>query len=312
MLSADQVHTIIELIERQVIFFAGSTLGPGVLSDHDKEILKRNGVDPVKIYDSNKDPIVQNFHFGILSSVLGEAELQSMTFEELAKYVASGQNIPLSERELATIESIKMQSLSDIKSNAGRIFQDINNVVAKELYTTRANQEQFIRNKVIEGASARQSRKNIAREIAKLVGDWSRNFDKSVQYIAHSALNEGRAALAERRYGDNNEAKVYFQVQVDACDHCVKHYLTNGAGSEPKIFAIRELQINGSNIGRKVAEWKPSIHALHPACRCLLTEYIPGTEWNGSKFVFPKDKEYKSKINRPKVRIIFNGQEHYV
>lgn len=311
MLTNDQIHTVLDLIDKQIIFFAGSTLGPGVLSDQDKETLTKNGIDPEKIYSAAKDPVVLNFHLGLLSNILSDEKAKALTHDQLVKYIKSGQHIPLNEREQATIDSIKMQSFADIRANKGRIFSDINSVVAREFNTARADQEQFIRSRITDSNRERVARKNIGRGIAKLTGDWSRNFDKSVQYISHTALNEGRSAVIQRRYGTNHEAKVYFQVQGDACKHCIKHYLTAGSGSQPKVFTIKELEANGSNIGRKADAWLPTIHALHVHCRCLLTEFIPGTEWDGERFKFPKEG-YVSDSARPKIRIVFNGEDYYV
>lgn len=308
MLTPDQVHNVIELLDRQLLFYAGKTMGQEVLSDQDKSVLANNGIDYRNIYDSSKDVANLNFHLGMLSSVLGQTEAKELTYPQLLKYIQSGQHIPLNEREIATIQSIKMQSMADIRANSGRIFQDINNVVNNEFGNLKSNQQEFIREVILQGNKERKSRKEIAREIGRLTGDWSKDFNKSVQYISHTALNEGRAAMVERRYGD--EGKMYFRVQSNACPNCVKHYLTGGPGSEPIIFDLSELQENGSNIGRKQAEWKPVLTALHPFCRCVATEYIPGTVWDGTKFVHPKGG--KSQSNRPKIRIEVNGQEHFV
>lgn len=306
MLTPDQTHKILELLDRQLLFFAGTTLGTHVLTDHEKSILSDNRIDYNRLYDVTKDVITLNYHLGMLSNILSQAK--GLQYNDLVKYIVSGQHIPLSERERATIDSLKMQSMADIRSHRGKIFQDINNVVSNELGNLKADQQEFIRETILQGTRERKSRKNIAREIAKLTGDWSRNFDKSVQYISHTALNEGRAAILERRYG--SQAKVYFQVQDDACDHCVKHYLTQGRGSQPKVFTLKELQYNGSNIGRKQSEWKPVLHALHVNCRCLATEFIPGTEWDGNRFIHPKG--YQSAVNRAKIRIVFQGKEYFV
>jgi len=308
MLTTDQVHQIIELLDRQLLFYAATTLGSHVLTDQDKDILSKYGIDYNRLYDGSKDVVSLNFHLGMLSSVLSKREIDDLKFKDLVKYLQSGQHIPLSERERATIDSIKMQSMADIRSHKGKIFQDINNVVNNELGNLKSDQQEFVRETILQGTRERKGRKSIAREIAKLTGDWSRNFNKSVQYISHTALNEGRAAMLERRYG--GEAKVYFQVQRDACDHCVKHYLTAGRGSEPKVFTLKELQQNGSNIGRKTSEWRPVLHALHVHCRCLATEYIPNTVWNGTRFIYAKNRE--STVDRPKIRIVFQGKEHWV
>ncbi len=311
MLTASQTNTLLELLDRQLLFFAGATLGPHVLSEQERQLLLHHGVDPDKIYDESKDLVNLNFHLGMLSNILSQTQTQALTYEDLHKYIQSGQYIPLNKRERATVDSIKMQSMADIRANGGKIFQDINNVVGNELSTARANQEEYLREQIAEGVGSRQSRKQIARNIGRLTGDWSRNFTKSVQYIAQTALNEGRAAMVHRRHGNNEQAKVYFQVQADACEYCIKAYLSNGKGSEPKVFALKDIEANGSNIGRKAKEWKPTVGALHVNCRCLLTEHIEGQVWNGSRYVWPEGQREKIS-SRPKVKIVFNGEEHWV
>ncbi len=311
MLTAPQINILLEIIQRQTALFAATTLGPDVLSDQDKEILKQNGLDYTKLYDESKDLVGLNFHLGLLSKILSNDQVQSMTFDQLNNYVQSGQFIPLNARERATVQSIKMQSMADIRSANQRIFKDVNNVVAQEFGNAKSDQQEYLRDQIATGIGDRKSRRAIAREIAKLTGDWSRDFNKSVQYISHTALNEGRAAMIHRKYdGDNEKAKVYFQVQNDACDHCVKLYLTGGPGSEPIIFTLKDLEANGSNIGRKAKDWVATVYPIHVNCRCLITEHIEGSEWTGNKFALPKKSETKS--SRPKVRILVNGEEFWV
>lgn len=306
-----QTHSLVELISRQLVFFAGKTLGPDVLSDADRRLLTSHGIDPTKIYSIKNDLVTNNFLLGMLAAALGDQRAKRLTYEELIKYVSSGQHIPLNQRELATINSVKVQSLADIRATAGKIFTDVNGVVGQQLSTARANQEEFIRKQVVEGLEKRQSFKQIARDLGRLTGDWVRNFQKSVQYISHTALNEGRAAMVERHYGNNREAQLYFQVQIDACPVCVEKYLTAGPGSAPRIFTLQQLQHNGTNIGRKTKEWKATLGALHVNCRCLVTEYLPGQVWDGRRFVWPTGAA-KEPLNRIKVRLTLNGQEHYV
>lgn len=310
MLTPQQIHTLSELLERQLVFFAGSTLGADILSDSERELLKSHGINPDTIYVPSQDLVLNNFVLGMLSDILGAKRTENMTFDQLTKYVASGQYIPLNAREKATINSLKMQSLADIRSAHGRIFRDVNNVVASQLGSARADQQEFIRERVVDGIAKRQSFNTIARELNRLTGDWSRNFHKSVQYIAHTALNEGRAAMIERRHGGNH-AKMYFHVQPDACDKCVDKYLTNGRGSEPRLFTLQQLQANGNNIGRKASEWLATLSALHVNCRCLADEYIEGQVWNGTKYVWPEGVR-EPRVQRPKIKITFNGQEYLV
>lgn len=309
-MSVEEIHKILEILDRQFLMFTGSVIGEQGLSDADKKILKESGIDYKKLYDESKDLAHLNFQLGMLANVLGDKAANKFDYKSLVKYIKEGNHIPLNQTEKAVLQSIKMQSLADIRSAKGKIFNDINNVVSNSLSTTRANQEEFIREKISEGVTQRKGRKEIAREIARLTGDWKRDFNKSVAYISHTAFNEGRAAIIERRYGGNDKAKVWFLVQSDACTSCKKAYLKSSG--EPIVFTLQEIQANGNNIGRKQADWQPC-NCMHPFCRCLMQEYIPGTEWNGKAFVAVKTPEKPTnKPQRPKIRIVVNGVESWV
>lgn len=308
-LTNDQVHEILSIIDRQIAFYVGQTLGDQYLTENQKELLSKNGIDVGSLYKVSNDTVSLNFHLGMLSDIIGSNAIQNLTFDQLKHYIVSGQHIPLTQQEKEVINSVKHQSLADIKSIQGKIFQDVNNTVANEGNKLRAQQE-FIREHIIIGLQKRESVKKISLNLAKLTGDWTRNFTKSVSYISHQALNEGRLAMIQRRY-EGGDGQIYFIVQNSACEKCVKAYLTNGHGSQPKIFTIKELLHNGSNIGRKSNEWLPVIGPMHPSCRCAISEYHQGEQWNGHRFVAPS-QGYQPTIKRNKVRIQFNGAEYFV
>lgn len=96
------------------------------------------------------------------------------------------------------------------------------------------------------------------------------------------------------------------------CRHCIAAYLTNGIGSQPKIFKLSELQENGTNIGKKVNDWKPTIYGLHPFCRCTLHKLLPGQVWDDEKgeFTFKVSGEsVKSKLGlKSKIIIRINDK----
>lgn len=72
------------------------------------------------------------------------------------------------------------------------------------------------------------------------------------------------------------------------CRHCIRLYLTAGIGSEPKLFTAEELIGNGTNIGRRVADWKPTIiTAVHPFCYDDKVEVLTNKGW---KFFKDLDK----------------------
>lgn len=75
------------------------------------------------------------------------------------------------------------------------------------------------------------------------------------------------ATMAEARPMD---IKVYKTVINDTslCTWCRKFYLNRDGSS--KIFDLKELQANGSNDGKPKSQWKPTVGATHPFCRCQL------------------------------------------
>lgn len=310
----NQIETIRQLIEQQSVVFIATSLGPDFLSDYERKLLRSYGLDVNKIYQQYTDPILQNFHFGILSSILPDQKAKKVRFKDVVDFIQSGNHLPLNEYERAVVDSIKGQSLKDIKDLNGRIFNDINGIIAQEHRNDRHYYEEVIRKEMQEGIVNRETAAEIVQALGNKTGDWSRQWGRMVEYISHSAINEGRAAVYKRRSKDNDPL-VYKTVFEHACKHCIKAYLTNGIGSAPKIFRLSELEANGTNIGRKQVDWKPVVESHHPFCRCLLHHLEEGMEWSDEKkdFVWPEDYEYKPKVKRKsKVKLIFDGEEYEV
>jgi len=112
-------------------------------------------------------------------------------------------------------------------------------------------------------------------DMGHATGDWARDFQRIAQTESHTAINEG---LKDRWYeqeldmaeDDDRKPRPLRAFRVprsDACKHCVRLYTEGGA---PRIFLLSELESNGTNVGRKVGEWKPVIGATHPWCGCTL------------------------------------------
>ena len=300
MLTPNQLDELLSILDKQFLFFTTTHLGPDYLSGREKRMLSDSGIDWKELYNESKDPIVLNFQLGLISNVIGERKAKGLEYKELKNIIQSGQYIKPNARERATLQSIKMQSLGDIKRLRGRIFDDINQV---------GNQEAFIRREIEEGLERRQGVKSIVQNLGRKSGDWSRDFSKMVEYISHKALTEGRVAMMRRKGGEDQ--KIYFEVYPGACSHCVKHYLTGGLGSEPRVFTIKQLEANGTNIGRKQKDWKPTFSPLHPFCRCNAHEYEEGSVWDKEEKRWI-EREYQPRIERPKVKVTVAGQEYMV
>lgn len=309
ILLPEQLQELLKIIDTNQAIIIGNQFGLEFLSEYDKSLLLANGVDINTLYSESNDSISTSFHLGMLAQALKDTKaLNKLTYKDLKSYIKQGSYIPLSEREKLTIYSIKNQSLSDIRSLNGRIFQDVNGIL-----NNRTSQEEFIREELKEGIEKKKPLREIANDLHRKTGDWSRDFDRIVEYQCNTAYQQGRASFLEQTEGPDVE--VYKRVFASACKHCLSLYTTAGFLSEPRIFKLSELKANGSNIGRKTAEWKATVDSTHPFCRCLLFQKRKGFGWNKETQAFDipiQSERPQLKTPRKGIRMKFNGQEFIV
>lgn len=292
LLTIQQTQELLNIINKNQVIALGKELGPDFLSEQDVDMLKRYNVDTTSLYTQAADTLFTSFHFGMLAEALGAAEAANMSYEQLKGYISHGDYIPLTAREVATLNSVKAQKFNDLKTLNGKIFKDVNQVlVNKGLNAQRA----FIREEIGQGLLNKQNVRQIANEIAIKTGDWSRDFDRIVAYTSTLAFEEGKAAMIQRTSGDEDPI-VYKTVFEGACKKCIELYLTKGWGSAPRLFKLSELRGMGSNIGVKQAEWHATLGPVHPFCRCVLNYKKP-------EIIKPK---------RAPIRIWIGGQERFV
>lgn len=316
MFSVSQIHDLLEVLNKQNLVFISSKLGVNYLTEDEVHKLQSYGINPYHLYKETNDIAKMSFHFGMISDAINQVDAKQLTLEHLKDYFEKGNHIPLTKTELNTIESIKKQYLGDIKANNGQIFRDVNNIISKNEKNNRKAYEDVIRDEVQKGILAKKTASEIARDLARKTGDWTRNFKRIVDYISHQAFDEGRAASISDKYGD--DALVAKNVYLGACRYCIKAYLTAGIGSKPKVFKLSQLKANGSNIGRKAADYKPVVGSTHLHCRCTLFSVDKQFEWNEKTQNFDQlkeNKEYIPRLQRPgrtPIKITINNKIYNV
>lgn len=307
----NQINTLLEIIDRNQALVLGREFGLEYLSDYDKAILQSHQIDIQSIYSEMGDTVFTSFHFGMLSQALQDLGIANkLKYSELLEYISKGKYIPLTFKEKATISAVKNVSLGSLRSIRNKIFTDVNQILES---SSRKVQEQFLKDEIARGVEDKATVRSIANDIARKTGDWSRDFDRIVQYTSQLAYEQGKAAALEREYGDESEVYVFKRVYPGACKHCIRLYLTNGIGSEPIVFKLSELKANGSNIGKKVVDWLPTLDPVHPYCRCSLC-YVSTKEkskWSVKEKAFEEPKIVPRRL-RPKVKAVVGGKEVYV
>lgn len=277
--SIAQINDIISILRRHQLVFIAEQLGLNYLSQADKDLLLAAGVDLAK-YTNSQGIIEHAFLFGLLSEAIGDERSKDMTYDQFKKFLKSGNFIPLTEDEEFALEQLKNRAYTDLTSLGNRIATGTSNVII------RANQQQqnelqaIVKKKAINAVKQRQSATKLASELGHATEDWERDWLRIAYYIMHEAYNTGRAKSIFKAHGE--DAEVWFTVLDNACEHCRRLYLKDpdDPDSEPIVFKLKDIIANGNNIGRKVADWKPTIAPIHPYCfNSLATKIYTSKGW---------------------------------
>lgn len=259
----NQIQELVSIVDSQHILFAAKTLGPEVLSEKDKEVLKDHGIE-FEDLESNKS-IETALQFGMISQSLSKPTVKAMKWPEFKRWVQSGGHIPLTTQEKQIVSVLKQKTYTHIKGLGNRISNDLTHEIIEASQVQRTKTEKLIKKELTQGVLDRQSVQQIVSNLGHKTGDWQRDWARITETEMQNAFEEGRAAMIKRQ-NEGKDPLVFKDVFLGACKHCIRLYLTHGIGSKPKIFKLSELEANGTNIGLKVDQWKPTISATHPFC----------------------------------------------
>lgn len=271
-LTPKQIQELVDQIDVNVDGFIARHLSPNYLSREQKLRLQKFG-----IVTEGHLTVDMAFKLGMLSDMLGRKSMQ-MSLQDMMKELKRKNYLPLSYAENQALERIKYNSYNEIKGLGNKWAKDLRTIIIEGDPSRRKLQQRIIRDTAKQAVSNRETFKWMSSELGHKTGDWARDWDRVSDFILHDAHDHGRAHDLIRQ--DGEDAKVYKHVFDHACKHCVKLYLTSGAHSRPRIFTVSELLANGTNVGKKVKDWKAVIGATHPWCRCELESVPDNSTWN--------------------------------
>ena len=239
--TAEQTDHLMEIIDLHTSMFVTTQLGTETLTSFDKYILKKFGFDITKIAQKFP-PYLQSFLFGRLTSWLSDQQASSLVYKDFEKHLKTGQYFPLTKQEQTMYDLAAKRSYGHIK-NLG--------VRRKDELARQINEEE-VRNTLTGAIKRRESISKIISDWGHKHENWQRDYGRIAETEMNSIFNLGRAMQMKEKYGE--DVLVYKTVYFGACRHCQKLYTTSGVGSKPKIFTLEQMMLNGSNIGRKVAD----------------------------------------------------------
>lgn len=147
------------------------------------------------------------------------------------------------------------------------------NIVTEAFAIGRQADIEIVREIVAEGVAGGLSSKEVARKLRNATEDFSRNWQRIAATELRGAYNDGAAIFAVQVYG-KDEAKVARVPNAGHCEWCAGVFLDTSGN--PIIFKVSDLVDNGTNAGRKRADWQPTLWPIHPNCRCDTQVVPPG------------------------------------
>lgn len=288
-LSLQEIQGLLTLIEYRHLEFIGMTLGRDILTPEDEALLLLYGID---VQTMPQTGIADDmFRLGILAAALGATQYQAASVKDLQNFLQGNQFRQLSGSEVRLLQLAKRQLYSNIKGLGNRVSSDFSTVLVDIDKRQRNQYEALIRRETTAAVYHNSGRQELARALRNATKDWARDFDRIAATTLHDIYDQGRAAHIEEKYGAN--AKVYKMVLAGACKHCQRLYLTGAIGSEPIVFDLAKLRQNGTNYGRKAAQYLPVVGPTHPWCRCTLFPKPANTEWDADTQSFRPKKPTK-------------------
>lgn len=292
-----QIQDMLSILERYQLTFILNQLGPTYLTATEKALLLAAGID-VNKYANKKGVIEHAFYFGILADAIGDDRAKKMDYPQFQKFLASKNYIPLTAEEEYALQQVKNRAYTDITNLGARMRSALSNSVLRNNQQQSLIVQRMIRAKTIKAIELRSGARALAADLANTSQDWEVDWLRIAYYLTHEAYNAGRAQDILKNHGA--DAEVYFDVYKGACKRCKELYLEDpdDPDSKPIVFKLEEIIANGNNIGRKVADWKPTISPTHPYCRCTINYKDPDLEWDSELRAFVKPKKKVSKNPR--------------
>lgn len=286
LFTPEQVSLILEDIDFQGCVLVASILGKEMLTDADKELLKKYKVNLDSLV-INFPPAQQAYLFGRLVPILTPNQIGTISYKDFVSYLERNQYRTPTQREIEEYKIVANRSYSYIKGLGTRMKEMTTNFISEaelELATKRREAESLkvIKEELTSAVLERKAVQKITSDIAGRLNDWQRDWGRIVETELQNIYNLGNAQTIEEEHGI--DALVYKEVFPQACRHCIRLYLTGGIGSRPKVFKLSELRANGTNIGKKVADWKPVEGATHPWCfNSGVTKIFTANGWKNIK-----------------------------
>jgi hypothetical protein len=221
--------------------------------------------------DPQATTIEQSYALGQAIARANTPEARNTSFDAFMRTVAKNP-LPLTPAENQAVEMAQQRAAISIVGLGNKINAQTGQMLIEEDDQLRLKLRDTIREKVVEAIEERKSPQQLKSDLGWATEDWTRDLNRIAMTEKHSAMETGKADHIASL--DGRDADVAVMHSADACPNCIN--LTTGADGHPRIFKLSELEANGTNVGRKVAEWRAVVGCIHPNCQCNMVRVPAG------------------------------------
>lgn len=266
LLTADQLQEIRRIIEDHHHAFVANAIDPAALAPDILKRLKAKGM-----IDPQVESIQDSYLYGQLVGILESAQVAKMSYGEFKKYLARNP-IPLSVAEHQAIQMAQMNAAQYCVGLGNTVNLDTGAVLIEADAKLRARTMEEITDATARNIARRQTTRQLKTDLSWIAKDWARDWSRIAVTEKQTAMQQGQADAHRKQYGE--DVLVAKRPMPDACPHCRRVYLDpNG---QPRIFKLSTLEANGTNVGRKTADWRAVVGTVHPWCQCVMVRIPAG------------------------------------
>jgi len=257
-LTPELMQLVKEVIQKHNAAFVVDVFGPtaipaGVVAD-----LKSAG-----LLEGHEDLFETAYTYGQLVAKLQDPNMPTWDLDKVKAELAKNP-IPLSAVEEQAIQTAKINAAQYVQGLGNTIDIQTGKLLIEADQAQRKKLQADIQTSTSENVASRSTVGTLKSKLGHAMQDWTRNLDRIAVTEKHNVMQEGVADGFRKQYGE--DARVSLIAMPDACKHCLR--LSLGPDGAPIIFKLSQLGAPGSNVGKKAADWVPSIGSIHPNCQC--------------------------------------------
>ncbi len=280
LLTAEQLREIRQVIEDHHSAFIANAIDPSAMAPEVLRRLKAKGM-----IDPGVESIKDSYLYGQLVAILESAQIAKMGYAEFKKFLAKNP-IPLSKVEHQAIQMATESAAQYCRGLGNTVNVDTGAVLIEADAKLRATTEAGIVDATVLNIARRQSVKQLKTDLGWMAKDWARDWTRIAVTEKQTAMLHGQGDAYRKEHG--GDVLVAKRPMNDACQWCKKVY--RDPNDQPRIFKLSTLEANGTNVGRKAADYRATIGTLHPFCLCNLVRIPAGWGFDDKGDLVPDGK----------------------